>query len=287
MSNTLRFPSGVTVEQAKKDAKSLSREQQIPLSDAQNEIARRNGLNMLWGRAMIWLQNQTKPLASFRVPLREGYSHIVDIRPEATAVLVLGVTGAGKSVLAQALADQHLGKHKDAELHVFSIVPRPNMTAELPDFAVAEKQCRGIITRNPGRVFHHGFDIHAELPGEGAPVGSVVLIDEFRSHQEMPDRLPKWIQTARERGHILIACAQVPSDLYRDRVPEGLGALFMGRLQYADSSAATDLLVGFLARLQFQRNMYSEFVAVSIVDGWSGIVRTPFPQLPDTAPTGV
>lgn len=55
MSTELRFPSGITVTQAKKDAKKLARAESIKLHEAQNRIAKSNGMNLPWDKAIASL----------------------------------------------------------------------------------------------------------------------------------------------------------------------------------------------------------------------------------------
>ncbi len=49
---TLRFPSGLTIDQCKKNAKRLKKSKGIPLSAALDHVARANGMNMPWAEAM-------------------------------------------------------------------------------------------------------------------------------------------------------------------------------------------------------------------------------------------
>lgn len=47
-----RFPSGRSIGNCRKDAKRLAREQKIPLHEAQNQVARLNGIDLPWGLAI-------------------------------------------------------------------------------------------------------------------------------------------------------------------------------------------------------------------------------------------
>lgn len=53
----LRFPSGLSVRQAKANAKKRKVEEGIPLHEAQKQIARENGLNMNWDCAITQIKN--------------------------------------------------------------------------------------------------------------------------------------------------------------------------------------------------------------------------------------
>lgn len=47
-----RFPSGRSIGNCRKDAKRLAREQKIPLHEAQNQVAKLNGIDLPWGLAI-------------------------------------------------------------------------------------------------------------------------------------------------------------------------------------------------------------------------------------------
>lgn len=55
---SLRFPSGRSVGNCRKDAKRLAQLKHIPLSQAQDEVARDNGLSVSWARALATLKAQ-------------------------------------------------------------------------------------------------------------------------------------------------------------------------------------------------------------------------------------
>jgi len=60
MSIELRFPSGITVTQAKKNAKKLAKSESIKLHEAQDRIARENGLDLPWDKAMASLSTDSE-----------------------------------------------------------------------------------------------------------------------------------------------------------------------------------------------------------------------------------
>lgn len=98
----LHFPSGRSVGNCRKDAKRLSREKQIPLSQAQDVVAQENGMTMPWGKAMTAIQ--ANPPAKQRVPgLRMTAADIqavMDRYPELThygmGVPTRGITSAAE-----------------------------------------------------------------------------------------------------------------------------------------------------------------------------------------------
>ena len=64
--DTLKFPSGRPLSSARKDAKKLSRLQNIPLVQAQNIIAQQNGMDLPWDKAITKLKAGEK-IATFNM----------------------------------------------------------------------------------------------------------------------------------------------------------------------------------------------------------------------------
>jgi len=98
MQNEVRFPSGATLRQVKKDAKTIKRELNIPHHEALNEAARRHGLNLDWrdlqsrldrGGELVKLSFQCN--LSFALTL---------MRPTG---FVIGSTGSGTTAIAAEL----------------------------------------------------------------------------------------------------------------------------------------------------------------------------------------
>ncbi len=71
----IRFPSGKTVEQIKKDAKRRARRQQIPHHQALDELARINGVDLPWAEALLRLFGAPKADILFSIEL-DGLSTI-------------------------------------------------------------------------------------------------------------------------------------------------------------------------------------------------------------------
>jgi len=57
MNDNLRFPSGKTVKQIKKDAKRLSKLSDIPLNEVLDQLAEENGFSVPWHEAIIHLSS--------------------------------------------------------------------------------------------------------------------------------------------------------------------------------------------------------------------------------------
>ncbi len=118
MNDSARFKSGLSISQARKDAKALSKRNGIKLSEAQNIIAMQHS-GMKWSKAIKTLSTlQPIPTDVFTfkfpyqgatentpLPLERGFIAFARNRPVA---LIVGTPGTGKSVLAMDFAKQHL-----------------------------------------------------------------------------------------------------------------------------------------------------------------------------------
>jgi hypothetical protein len=65
--DNLRFPSGVTVKQAKQDAKKEAKSQGIPLSLSLDRQACRLGMKMPWSKAIKLLRQKGAPIVNFKL----------------------------------------------------------------------------------------------------------------------------------------------------------------------------------------------------------------------------
>lgn len=281
MSDNLRFPNGVSVAQAKKDAKSLARAHGIPLAEAQNRVAKAHGLDMLWSRAIERLKLLNQPLACLQLPLRFSLDPLpLAVTFQAPVILVVGPTGTGKSVFAVTLADQQLRGHSDAELHWISDNRvLPSVDCSLPETWVSDNLLQALMRRHGSRIKLHGRDYISDLPGNGSPPGTVIVLDEVGFCDELPEIIQRWTSLAQQRRHILIVCAQVLSGVMRGELPRGVCTLFHARHNCPEISPLP--LIQGLARklnsLRFERGRFSEFLAVDGSGPWPDIVRLPLP----------
>lgn len=102
--STLKFPTGRSVQQLKKDANRLKKATNISLSEALNQCANYNGVDLPWHEALSTLQQDT------HLKLNLSHSgHEEDhalIKPQlkldskGTIGMILGASGCGKSVVA-------------------------------------------------------------------------------------------------------------------------------------------------------------------------------------------
>ena len=101
------LPSGISVTQAKKDAKKLSKKLGIPLSEAQNKIAFKHSRSV-WAKAI----SQSKLDHHFQLSFQSGClskSRVIEnIEVQESISVILGMPGAGKTVLLLEIASQCL-----------------------------------------------------------------------------------------------------------------------------------------------------------------------------------
>lgn len=278
VTSTLRFPSGVTIAQAKKDAKSLAKTDSVSLSKAQDAVAQRNGLDMPWGKAMSWLNRQApRPLASFGLTLRQGGNHVIDIPEHAPFIPVIGPTGCGKSVLALELARQQLAALPEARLYWCSLLSGPNQDEPefSPDRYMAEHQLSALETCYSDRVLCLPPAAIETLPGADIPNGSVFIVDSVE-HVANPNRLFHWAEAVRKNGHMLIATGDETSYRY---APPYFGIAFIGRTNRYDQLPTVPVhdINKLVSTLDGHDAECREFVAASENGRWIGVVRVPSP----------
>lgn len=297
MSNNLRFPSGRTVAQAKKDAKALASRESLRLHQAQDVIARRNGLKLPWAKALAWLRQQSQPLMSFRLPLDhergEGATHhVLDLYPEASTAVIVGTTGTGKTVLALELARQSLAAnapavHYCAPEGMFGVSLELGRSVAVSDLST--RQLLALRSAAPARFYVHQLSRNS-APTEALPdlrPGTVVLVDELAYLARSQAELVEWMTWAQERQSVLILVTQSPMDgVSRAALEQYVGALFMGKAVDAMRAVPnpTDevaLLIRANRELRCRPGEYSEFMVVGTRPEWAGFVRLPSPTLPN------
>lgn len=101
------LPTGLSVEQAKKDAKKLAQKLSIPLSEAQNIIAFKHGRSQ-WHVLMEQLKKQKQLVAEFTNNTRDKTE--ITFAKNKSINVILGPPGSGKSVLLLDLVTQFLEK---------------------------------------------------------------------------------------------------------------------------------------------------------------------------------
>lgn len=105
--SVISLPTGVSVIQAKKDAKRLANKSEISLPQAQNEVALKHG-RADWPTLM----NQLKTQGALSVDVKQGFLNKVTIefRHNKSLNVLVGQSGSGKSLLLLEFASQWLKK---------------------------------------------------------------------------------------------------------------------------------------------------------------------------------
>lgn len=144
MSTYNRFPSGASVEQVKKDGKSLSKSEGIPLHIALNRAAASHGIAKPWAKVLeqLALVGETEQFIVFNL---EHAGRVVEfgLTADQPIGVIVGETGTGKSVLASMLCESHIALGTTA-LHFVSPY---GVTSDL-----AGKLLHGVVTRHGDRA---------------------------------------------------------------------------------------------------------------------------------------
>jgi hypothetical protein len=121
----LKFPSGRPVGSARKDAKKLSKEENIPLHDAQNRIARENAEGMDWDKAIASLK------ASSSAQGREATWLLLKSFFTKTLSMIDSQRARGNTIFADGASTigRLYNSHIDA---LCSVAKRNNMNSVLP-----------------------------------------------------------------------------------------------------------------------------------------------------------
>ncbi|ALN21834.1 hypothetical protein [Ectopseudomonas mendocina] len=175
MLDDLRFPSGVTFAQAKKDAKRLAKSQSIPHTEALDRIAAQHGLAMPWAKVPAALHELNADIASLPLPVTgqpEFHVSLTGLRNEA---VVIGRMGSGKSVgLIQAT---NLALPEQATAAVLCTVYDP-IKSTLPDTSTSTWQLGTAAFPDITTSFHSGVPGYPDIRSLDLPAGSVILLDE-------------------------------------------------------------------------------------------------------------
>lgn len=97
MSDNLRFPSGITITQARKDAKRVARDNNIDLKAALDLQPCKHGINLPWHKAMAWIKAGGKPIAQFSVPSGSGSHRFTQLTRQRPIGFLAGKSGTGKT----------------------------------------------------------------------------------------------------------------------------------------------------------------------------------------------
>lgn len=295
MSNEdLRFPSGIAVAQAKKDAKRLAEERGIRLHAAQNIIAARHTGEPIWARAIEKLRAaRDAAILHLNVPLsREQHPEEADrhikIGGRASTIVILGMTGTGKSVLAMLLARQALEGGAPV-VHYFSgdrtlAMLRPGN----PGFERDSALCllAGLCDQYRDAVFTHEMK-HESSPPEAVntlPNGSMVIVDDAGFVRGGETRIVDWMRWASEHRSSLVVVSECAEDVF-PHVSQGrqhpatkyIGAIFMGKMKrgvrFENEPREVQAVVEATQLLSYGSDGWWDFIVATTNPAWVGVAR--------------
>ncbi|MBP3061994.1 hypothetical protein SAMN05216576_107164 [Ectopseudomonas chengduensis] len=174
MLDDLRFPSGVTFAQAKKDAKRLAKSQSIPHTEALDRIAAQHGLALPWAKVTGALREFNAEIASLSFPVADEPYFSASFTGIKNEALVAGDIGPGKLV---------------SLIHSTTMLspagPRPVVLCsaqdqrKCPDLAPSIWQ-EGSSSPVPGSIigFYPGVSGYPDVRSLELPAGTIVLLDE-------------------------------------------------------------------------------------------------------------
>lgn len=174
MLDDLRFPSGVTFAQAKKDAKRLAKSQSIPHTEALDRIAAQHGLAMQWAKVPAALHELNADIASLPLPVTgqpEFHVSLTGLRNEA---VVIGRMGSGKSV---GLIESVIKVLHELPRAVLCTVYDPDKST-LSDLSTSIWQKGTQAHPEVAASFHPGVPGYPDIRSLDLPAGSVILLDE-------------------------------------------------------------------------------------------------------------
>lgn len=161
--SVMRLPTGLSVRQAKKDAKKLSRKKLIKQSEALDLIAFDNG-RASWSDLTHQIKSQSKVCA--RINSDFSADSVLELPSEKSITVVAGVTATGKSTLLRDLSVQWMGMK-----HPILYISR------------YESDWRNFADSHPTLFRYIDVD-NAQSPSDFSDIylnGSILMIDEFTS----------------------------------------------------------------------------------------------------------
>lgn len=178
MSTYNRFPSGASVEQVKKDAKSLSKSEGIPLHIALNKAAAKHGIAQPWAKVLeqLALAGDTDQFIVFNLQ-SEGRVVEFGLSAERPIGVILGQTGTGKSVLASLLCESHLALGTSAMHFVTPHGVTKDLAGRLLHKIITKQSDRAGITKVE-RIKDPQLQITVKINGQ-ALVGTVDRHETF------------------------------------------------------------------------------------------------------------
>jgi hypothetical protein len=291
LNKKLRFPSGKTVDQVKKNAKRLAKERGVPLHVALDLLPREEGMEECWSRAIAILQKEHSLIWQLQLPLhREDRAsqrfRAIEIRPDASTIIIVGRASSGKSVLAMMLAQQALSMIT-GQIHYMTQengLTRNSFGDDFIDNDLAMRLLRQFLADHPSRVRAHGMDNIRAIGTaiESFPSGSLIILDEAASLSVSASEFFELTHRAAVNGQFLIVSGQSFDFLFQEISPENLkdltkhiGGIFLGRQFIAEDLQIAPMpirnMIEASNHLPTQQCGHS-FVVGTMKPLWQGIV---------------
>ena len=207
-----RFQSGVSVPQARKDAKKLAKKENIPLHKALDVVALKNS-GLSWNKAIKDIN--TIPidgygedlLASFALKTQSGNAIIFSLSKRNPVAYIVGMSGSGKSVSSLLLAEQHLCAGKNVVYLPGHDMP---MTSPITQ-DMAHKKAIDLVSQFPDRFRISNGDAPTNISSLNFKPKTLVIIDELWMFSRKGD-VGIAITALCERGAGVIITGQSRSD---------------------------------------------------------------------------
>ncbi|MCG7884397.1 MAG: hypothetical protein AB2669_08150 [Candidatus Thiodiazotropha endolucinida] len=277
---TDRFDSGLSISQAKKDAKKLAKAKDIPLHEALDIIAIENA-GLSWNKAMYRVNGVSEVgtiscrLARFVFSIHKvSESNDVEcfLSKQTPVALINGMSGSGKTVAALCLAEQHVQKkHKVFYLPGYDM-PR-NKTPYPGD--IGHQKALDMMSRYPGYFQVIDGDNPSTIEKLDLVPNALVVIDEVWMFSRKGD-IGDALNTVFDKGAGIIAVGQSIHD--NDFIPPEKVAFWLcGKMasHFYELEGLPRIIVETKSRVGVSGKLESIFVLVD--SGLSAIVRFPNP----------
>lgn len=164
-------PIGISVSQAKKDAKKLSKQLEIPLSKAQDKIAFKHNRST-WAESLA----QTRQIISLDFKASPLGSQQILFPQQASLSFILGKAGSGKSVLSFEIMSQ-LAKRKIPSTYLSTNIGNRIDIDGAPDWAKYQNLLFDLQEKYPQLI--QVFDLNSSIDLDDIALhGGVLIVDE-------------------------------------------------------------------------------------------------------------
>lgn len=167
--SVMRLPTGISVDQAKKDAKKLAKELDVNLSEAQDAVAQKHSRSS-WAAMMNMLNNHHQ----LSVSLKQSFftKEVMKFPEHKSLTTVVGQSGSGKTLLLLEFASQWL---KLGVPVVYIGLSGEELNQETPDWMLDVKAASALSKRYSKLIRFYSWDVAlADLKLDGA----VLILDE-------------------------------------------------------------------------------------------------------------